>query len=291
MITQRASHSRRAAEEPSPRYGLHRTRHLEQLGIAPAAGTENVRYDTTGERTRVTRPEPDDEMVRSAFEDLGRLSFAEHSLDSLLQRVTDAASRVLPGRPMASVTVLRQGRFATVASSHPLATDLDAVQYRQGAGPCMEAAATGRSVELPDLRSDARWPRFAAAAVAHGVCSVRSHPLPVREQVSGGLNLYADAARTGDERTERLVARLADYAVVPVSNMYLYRSAVERAEHLEVALDSRGVIDQAKGILMERYKLTADQAFQALARRSMERNVRVREVADRLVRTGEFPES
>jgi GAF domain-containing protein len=238
----------------------------------------------------VSRPEPDDEMVRSAFEDLGRLSFAEHSLESLLQRVTDAASQVLPGRPLASVTVLRQGRFTTAAASDRLATDLDALQYREGAGPCVDAATNGRPVELPDVRADGRWPGFAAAAVERGVLSVRSHPLPVREQVRGGLNLYADAPRAGDERTERLIARLADYAVVPVSNMYLYRSAVERAEHLEVALDSRGTIDQAKGILMERYKLTADQAFQALARVSMERNVRVREVADRLVRTGEFPQ-
>jgi AmiR/NasT family two-component response regulator len=71
--------------------------------------------------------------------------------------------------------------------------------------------------------------------------------------------------------------------------MYLYRSAVERAEHLRVALDSRGVIDQAKGILMERYKLTADQAFQAIARVSMEQNVRVREVARRFVESGIFP--
>jgi GAF domain-containing protein len=228
-------------------------------------------------------------MVRSAFEELGRLSFAEHSLDSLLQRVTDAAARVLPGRPIASVTVVRQGHCSTVAASDRLATDLDAVQYHQGGGPCVEAAATGRPVELADVHTDGRWPRFAAAAAAHGVLSVRSHPLPVREQVHGGLNLYAVAPGAGDERTERLIARLADYAVVPVSNMYLYRSAVERAEHLEVALDSRGVIDQAKGILMERFRLTADQAFQALARRSMERNVRVREVADRLVRTGEFP--
>jgi AmiR/NasT family two-component response regulator len=70
--------------------------------------------------------------------------------------------------------------------------------------------------------------------------------------------------------------------------MYLYESAVERAGHLQAALDSRAVIDQAKGILMERFKMTADQAFQALARISMESNTKVREVAQRIVDTGEF---
>jgi GAF domain-containing protein len=239
----------------------------------------------------VTRPDPDDDaLVLAALEDLARLSFAEHSLDSLLHRVTDAAERILPGRRVASITVFRQGRFLTVAASDPLATDLDAVQYRDGAGPCVAATTTGRPVDLPDVRHDRRWAGFAAAALERGVRSVFSHPLPARTRVLGGLNLYADVPQVADERTQRLVARVAGHAVVPVSNMYLYRSAVERAEHLEVALDSRGVIDQAKGILMERFKVTADQAFQALARLSMETNVRVREVAERLVRTGEFPE-
>ena len=67
--------------------------------------------------------------------------------------------------------------------------------------------------------------------------------------------------------------------------MYLYTSALERADQLAAALDSRGVIDQAKGILMERFKLDADQAFQALARVSMESNLKVREIAERFVRT------
>jgi AmiR/NasT family two-component response regulator len=75
---------------------------------------------------------------------------------------------------------------------------------------------------------------------------------------------------------------------VPVSNMYLYESAVVRAEHLAAALDSRAVIDQAKGVLMERFKLTPDQAFQALTRVSMETNTKVREVAERFVATGEL---
>ena len=74
-----------------------------------------------------------------------------------------------------------------------------------------------------------------------------------------------------------------------MSNTYLYRSAVERAEHLVAALDSRAVIDQAKGILVERFRMTADQAFQALARVSMDSNRKVRDVAEQFVRTGELP--
>lgn len=75
---------------------------------------------------------------------------------------------------------------------------------------------------------------------------------------------------------------------MPVSNTYLYEAAVAQAEHLQTALDSRAVIDQAKGILMERFKLTPDAAFQALTRVSMETNTKVRDVATRFVATGEL---
>jgi AmiR/NasT family two-component response regulator len=114
-------------------------------------------------------------------------------------------------------------------------------------------------------------------------------PLPVHELVSGGLNVYARRAAGAEDQTRELAARFAAYAVVPVSNMYLYESIAERAANLQAALDSRAVIDQAKGILMERFKLTADQAFHALARVSMQTNLKAREVAERLVRTGELP--
>jgi GAF domain-containing protein len=234
---------------------------------------------------------PDDDAVQPAFEELGRISLAEHSLESVLQTVTALASRVLPGEPVTSVTIVADDRPRTVASSGPLALGLDEVQYRLGSGPCLAAAATGRSAEVVDTRDASEWPEFAAAAAVADCRSVLSFPLPVREKVRGALNVYNRAFTVADERTRTLVSRFADYAVVPVSNMYLYETAVERAQHLAAALDSRPVIDQAKGILMERFKLTPDQAFQALTRMSMETNTKVREIADRIVRTGDLPGS
>jgi GAF domain-containing protein len=235
----------------------------------------------------VTVPD-DDSVAQPAFEELGRISFADHSLESVLQTVTAVASRVLPGEPLTSVTILDDGRYVTVAASGDIALELDKVQYRLGAGPCVVAASTGRSAEIVDTGADAAWPDFAAVAAAAGCGSVLSFPLPVREKVAGALNVYNREFTVADERTRAMVSRFADYAVVPVSNMYLYASAVERAEHLALALDSRAVIDQAKGILMERYKLTPDQAFQALTRVSMETNTKVRDIAERFVRTGDL---
>jgi GAF domain-containing protein len=239
----------------------------------------------------VTVPDDDAVAVQPAFDQLARMSFAEHSLESVLKTVTTLASRVLPGEPVTSVTIIADGRPATVASSGDLAVRLDEVQYRLGEGPCLLAASTGRSAELVDTRQAAEWPDFATVAAAAGCGSVLSFPLPAREKVAGALNVYHRAFAVADQRTRELLSRFADYAVVPVSNMYLYESAVGRAEHLAAALDSRAVIDQAKGILMERFKLTPDQAFQAITRVSMETNTKVRDIAERFVRTGDLRSS
>jgi GAF domain-containing protein len=236
----------------------------------------------------VTVPDDDAVAVQQAFEELGRISFAEHSLDSVLHTVTALATRVLPGEPVTSLTILNGERAATVAASGDLALRLDEVQYRLGSGPCLSAASTGHASELVDTRDAPEWPEFAGEAAAAGCGSVLSFPLPVREKVAGALNVYNREFTVADDRTRALVSRFADYAVVPVSNMYLYETAVERAEHLAAALDSRAVIDQAKGILMERFKLTPDLAFQALTRVSMETNTKVREIAERFVRTGDL---
>jgi GAF domain-containing protein len=240
----------------------------------------------------VTHPDAHDSgavAVQPAFDELGRISFAEHSLESVVHKVTELATRVLPGEPFTSVTILRTGGPTTVAASGDLALELDEVQYRLGHGPCLAAASSGRPAEILDTRRATDWTEFAAEAAGRGCDSVLSFPLPVQERVSGALNVYARQISTSGARIRELLSRFAAYAVVPVSNMYLYESAVERAEHLQLALDSRAVIDQAKGILMERFKLTADQAFQRLARMSMKSNTKVRDVALQFVETGQFP--
>lgn len=107
--------------------------------------------------------------------------------------------------------------------------------------------------------------------------------------MSGGLNVYARSTHPLDEGTRQLASRFAAYAVLPVSNMFLYRTSVEHAENLRAALDSRAVIDQPKGILMERFKISVDEAFRTLARVSMESNTKATDVAARLVETGESP--
>lgn len=174
-----------------------------------------------------------------------------------------------------------------------LALDLDESQYGRGYGPCLEAARGGTPTEIPDARTEARWPDYIQVAVERGCLSSLSLPLKVPDPLAAGMNIYARQPDAFDEGSRSLAARIAHIAGhiagVAVSNMYAYQSARKQAENLQLALQSRAVIERAKGILMERFRLTPDQAFQTLTRVSMKTNTKLRDVAERLVETGELP--
>jgi GAF domain-containing protein len=212
-------------------------------------------------------------------------------MDSLLQTVADLVKTVMPGNPEASLTLLVRDRPTTVASTGQLASDLDEKQYDEGHGPCLHAARTGELTEIPDTRADDRWPDYTPRAVERGNLSSLSVPLHIdeKEQVTGALNIYARRPDAFDQASRSIATRFAPYAAVAAGNLWLYQSARDMADNLQNALEYRAIIDQAKGILMERHKLTADQAFQLLTRASMHTNRKLRDIADHLVATGELP--
>jgi GAF domain-containing protein len=225
-----------------------------------------------------------------ALERLGRLSLRTLSMDSLLQMVADLTKSSLPGQPEASVLLLVKDKPTTVVYTGQLAMDLDEVQYERGHGPCLHAARSGTLTEITDMREETRWPDYTPSAVEHGALSSLSVPLAIDEdeQVSGALNIYARRTHAFDEASRSAATKFGPYAAVATGNLYAYQSARNLADNLQAALESRAVIDQAKGILMERGKLTPDQAFQVLAHASMTTNRKLRDVADHLVQTGEI---
>jgi GAF domain-containing protein len=235
------------------------------------------------------KPQPVD--VTEALEHLGRLPLRDHSMESLLQAVADLITTVMPGNTEASVTLLVKDSPTTVVSTGQLALDLDETQYERGQGPCLHAARSGESVEITDTRAETRWPAYVQRAAEHGNLSSLSVPLAIYEdqQVSGALNIYARQPEAFHQDSRSAATRLASYAAVALGNMHAYQSARDTADNLQAALEARAVIDQAKDILMQRHKLTADQAFQVLARASMKVHTKVCKVADHLVHTGEFP--
>ena len=224
-----------------------------------------------------------------AVQDLSGLMLREHSMDTLMQAVVDATKSTLPGHVDTSISLLIGSRPATAVYTGQLALDLDESQYERGHGPCLHAATTGELVEITDARTETRWPDYTPRAVDRHALSSLSVPLPV-EGLHAGLNIYATEADAFDDATRSAAHKFAQSAAAAIANMHDYQTARDTAANMEAALQSRAVIDQAKGILMERRKLTADQAFQALTQASQAANVKLRKIADHLVRTGEMPQ-
>ena len=234
---------------------------------------------------------PRPENAAEALLRLGRLSLRELSMEGLLQTVADLVKSVLPGDIEASVTLVVKDAPSTVASTGQLAVVLDETQYERGHGPCLHAARTGEVTEISDTRLDSRWPDYTPRAAEHGNLSSLSIPLVIDEdeQVSGALNLYAPQPGAFDEESRSTAVAFGPYAAVAAGNVHAYQRARSKADNLQIALESRAVIEQAKGVLMERYKITPDHAFRLLTLASMNANRKVRSVADDLVHTGEMP--
>ncbi|MGY1802985.1 GAF and ANTAR domain-containing protein [Blastococcus sp. SYSU D00922] len=221
--------------------------------------------------------------ARDAFEELGRLTFTDTSLDAMLQRIAELAKQVIPGVTEASVSLVIRDKATTPAFTGQLARDLDESQYDRGYGPCLEAALGEEIREISDARQEERWPEYAAVCVEKGALSSLSVPVPVRETVQGALNLYAADAYAYDEEAREVARAFASYAAVAIHNVHLYESARDLATNLDVAMRTRAVIEQAKGILMAQRRCDATTAFDLLAAASQRSNRKLRDIAQAIV--------
>jgi len=168
------------------------------------------------------------------------------------------------------------------APTGKLPLEIDRLQQDLSEGPCLDAVFEHPTVHLDDIHEEARWPRFSRLAAENGLGSLLSFQLFVIGDNLGALNLYATQPHAFDEASESVGLVFASHAAIALAG-------AQQEERLRTAIAGRDLIGQAKGILMERFRLTADQAFQALARVSMATNRKVREVAEDFVRTGELP--
>jgi GAF domain-containing protein len=223
--------------------------------------------------------------VISALADLSDVLTRTEDLGRVLQRSVEQVTRAIPGADMASVSVLRDDSATaeTVASSSERVWAIDDDQYAAGDGPCLEAARTGRVVRVGMEQAAERWPEFARSARAAGAASYLSAPLHVDEEFAGSLNLYSEQAHGFGDVDEALLRLYTTTAAAAIANTRRYAQARSLAAQLGQALDSRAVIDQALGIVMATHGIDAQQAFELLTKESQNTNVKLREVAARLV--------
>jgi GAF domain-containing protein len=235
----------------------------------------------------VATPDPGDieppRDPRAAFAELSKIMLGEQPLSATLERVAQLAKQTIPGAADVSVTLLQDGEVASAAFTGPLAAQLDERQYESGFGPCMDAATSGTTITIDDTAHSPSYPDFARAAARRGVRHTMSIGLPVQRQTIGALNMYGTDDTPFDEATQELASAFASYAAVAVANAGVYATTATLAANLQRALDSRAVIDQAKGILMGRHGMSADAAFDLLSKESQLTNRKLRDIAQDLV--------
>lgn len=215
--------------------------------------------------------------------ELTDLLLSTESFEEYAQQIVElAAQRVLAGSSC-GLSLRRDGRVSTAASSDDLASQVDEAQYGSGEGPCLEAIDAAAVVLVVDLADEERWSGYRLQALAQGVRSSLSIPIVLRGEATGALNLYSVTAGafTG-EHAERAVG-FADQAAGALALAMRLAEQVSMAGHLQAAMSSRSIIDQAIGIVMAQNRVDGEAAFALLRRASQNRNVKLRQVAHDIV--------
>jgi GAF domain-containing protein len=170
-----------------------------------------------------------------------------------------------------------------VAASSERTRLLELFQLQTDQGPCVDCFNTGQPVSVPDIRSAGRWPRFTAAAAEVGFVSVHALPMRLRAQVIGALNLFGVEPGVLDDDRLRAGKALADVATIGLLQQRAIRHGDVVTVQLQTALNSRVLIEQAKGVLAERLQVDLDQAFALLRHAARGRNRRLSELAQAVV--------
>ncbi|MEU0529076.1 GAF and ANTAR domain-containing protein [Amycolatopsis tolypomycina] len=216
-----------------------------------------------------------DESLAAMLSDVARALQAEPDVEATLQAVTRTAVDHLGG-DAAGVSLLEDARITTVAPTDEIVVTIDKLQHRFGEGPCLHSIADHHTYRADDLEREPRWPRFGPAAAALGVRSMLAYRLFVTDSTLGALNLYAGESAGFDARAEHEGLLFASHAAVALAGAKTERN-------LRAAIATRDVIGTAKGILMERHAIGADEAFAMLVHTSQRANRKLHAVATWLV--------
>lgn len=219
-------------------------------------------------------------------EDLARVVVVDRPLSRVLTDLTKIARKAMPAVEAASITLIRDEKPFTAAFDGQLALDADELQYERGYGPCIDAGLSGQVMMIDDMSTEDRWPDYARHAAARGVGSSLSVPLPFQTGTIGALNTYSTRQRAFGPDDQILGQEVATWMALAVGTADAAARTSDELRDMHTAMKTRAVIEQAKGILMERYRVDEDRAFAVLARTSQTSNIKLRTVAQELLDTG-----
>jgi GAF domain-containing protein len=218
--------------------------------------------------------------VDDLLRDLSRVVLADRALEEVLTEITAIAARGVPGAESVSTTLLRGEKPFTAAYSSDMALQADELQYAEGYGPCMDAGRGGVVLRVDDMRTEQRWPKYAARVRGTGVRSSLSVPLPYQGNAIGALNIYSSQPGAFTSPESLSAGRdVAEAIAVAVVNAAAHHRLSEQTRNLQLAMETRAVIEQAKGVLMAQRRVDAEAAFEILRDASQRYNRKLRDIA------------
>ena len=224
------------------------------------------------------------------FAETARMLFSAGGVADTLTEVVELSVTTIEGCDFAGLFLFDGGTITTPVRTDPVVDLIDGYQHESNEGPCLDAMSAGSIFYANDLDSESRWPQFASRASDAGIRSVLA--LPVAQNKSlGALNLYARSPIAFGVVDRGKGVILASLAGLALSAAHSQEQEGMGVEDFRAALGTREMIGQAEGILMERERITADHAFDILRRASQHLNIKLREVAQNLVDTGEIPDT
>ena len=215
--------------------------------------------------------------------------FSAGNVTDTLVSVVELAVSTIEGCDFAGLFLIDTGVVTTPVHTDPIVVEVDTLQHQTNEGPCLDAIADRLIVYAHDLDKDLRWRHFAPQATKAGIRSVLALPLSTDTE-RGALNLYARYPSAFGVVDRAKATILVSMAGLALSVAHSHEDEERRAANFQAALSSRETIGEAMGILMERERITAQQAFNVLRRASEHLNVKLREVAQNLIETGEDPD-
>lgn len=250
---------------------------IAQMGWSEMS--ENERGEPSRESTGDSQGH---DQLATQLSEFARTAQQQRDPHTTLREIVRAAIELVPGCDEGSISVVLGRRTVTSeAAASELPQVVDRLQERFG-GPCFDAVYEQETVRVADMATEVRWPEFTRGALQAGAAGMLAFQLYVEGDNLGALNLFSREANAFDDESEHVGLMFASHAAVA------YASA-QQQERMTRAVATRQVIGQAQGILMERHKLTGDQAFAVLVRASQHNNIKLRDVAEKLVRSGALP--
>lgn len=226
---------------------------------------------------------PQPRRLSALFADLADELTSDHDPPLTFQRVVDRGLATIPGADHVGLHLRRRRQRAeSAASTDQVAADADSLQEVLQEGPCVDAAFEDENFVVHDLTTDARWPEWASRVADLGLRSSLSIRLTSHDQTIGALNVYSDrvGAFDGDQ----------DIALIFASHAAQAMTRARLVDGLRNALESRHTIGLAQGVLAVRYDITYERAFQVLHRYSNDHNLKLRDLAERVIESRSLPE-